>query len=187
MTLLLSVLQSLFAALTTQILQSDFTMTVAANNAQPISYNGTIVLRNDSFMLVMPGVTAAYDGKTLYMYQEEVDELTLSYPTQEELLQTNPMLYAQAIAPLCHINERNTNNETIITLSPKNTSEPLTNNILGITLKVQNDHLTPSFIEVRDRQSTTQLHFHSPAYTNTHISFSLSEQDFPNSYINDLR
>ena len=40
-----------------------------------MNYPGTIVMCGDKFRLEMFALEAAYDGKTMYMYSGETDEL----------------------------------------------------------------------------------------------------------------
>ena len=95
--IIFTVLQSLLAALEQKTLVSDFSICIAEQNAQPMTYTGDLTMHGKQFALSMFDMEAAYDGNTLYMYSEDTEELTLSTPSQEELLQTNPFLYAQAL------------------------------------------------------------------------------------------
>ena len=70
--IILTVLQSLFAALEQKTLQSDFTITIADTQSavaysQPMTYSGTLAMHGKQFILEMFGIEAAYDGNTLYM------------------------------------------------------------------------------------------------------------------------
>ena len=89
--IILSVLSSFLANLETKTLQSDYVVTVNDNMTSPINYPGTITMSGNLFKLDMFNLEAAYDGKTMYMYSPETDELTLSNPTEQELIETNPL------------------------------------------------------------------------------------------------
>lgn len=182
-------LQALFLALAAHTLQAGITLTVTASDTDPVTYGGTVCMHADSFRLEMPAIEAAYDGQTLYMYQSEVDELTLSLPTEEELLQTNPMLYAQAIAPLCSVSARQEkdNTQTLLTLTPTDTSSPLLNEIMSVTVRVRNADTIPLSVEIRQQQGTTLLTLLQPEYVERHPPFILSQEDYPDAYLNDLR
>ena len=121
---ILTIFSSFLLNLEQKTLQSDFTVTVAEEVNAPMNYPGTITMQGKCFALTMFGVEAAYDGKTLYMYNAEVDELTLSNPTEQELLEANPFLYAKALVDVCNITERAINNgdQTLVTLTPKDQS-----------------------------------------------------------------
>lgn len=87
-------------------LHSDFVITISEGASQPMNYPGTITMRGDRFTLEMFDMEAAYDGKTLYVYSATTDELTLSTPTEQELMEANPFLYAQALSKVCTISEQ---------------------------------------------------------------------------------
>ena len=134
--IILTVLQSLLSTLEQKTLVSDFTMTYTqspiANSQSPITYTGNLAMHGKQFSLSMFNMEAAYDGNTLYMYSDELEELSLSTPTEEELVQTNPFLYAQALLPVCQYAEKVVGDKTQITLTPTspiaNNQSPITNN-----------------------------------------------------------
>ena len=129
--IILTVLQSLLATLEQKTLVSDFTISIAEQQAQPITYTGSLAMHGKQFTLSMFNMEAAYDGNTLYMYSDELEELSLSTPTEEELVQTNPFLYAQALLPVCQYAEKVVGDKTQITLTPTspiaNTQSPIAN------------------------------------------------------------
>ena len=184
--IILSVLSSFLANLETKIFQTDFTITVSEEINAPMNYPGSIVMRGDKFRLEMFGLDAAYDGKTLYMYSGETDELTLSNPTEEELLEANPLRYAKALVPVCNVTERTiTNNQspiTIITLTPKDQS-------IGInrfTLRVRNDDLMPLSVEIKEGKKTSMLKMKNPVFlSSSPVPFTITPDK--DTYINDMR
>ena len=130
--LLLSILQSLFALLGQKTITTDFTITVQEQASQPISYTGTMTMHGEQFSLEAFGTQAAYDGNTLYMFNEDANELTLSTPARDELLQANPLLFAKAMAEACEVKEQTNQNLTTVTLVPKEAA-----GIDRITLKIK--------------------------------------------------
>lgn len=180
----LTVLQSLFSTLERQTLYSDFTITVTDNqtaNSQPMSYAGRLTMHDQKFSIALFGMEAAYDGSTLYVYTEDSEELTLSTPTEEELLQTNPFLYAKALLPLCEYTEKVIGDNTVITLAPKDQS-------LGIkkfVLKVLTTPLLPIAAEIHEFDGKqTILKLNHAIYKNECPNFSIEK---PEAFINDLR
>ena len=181
--IILSVLSSFLANLETKTLQSEFTVSVAEDAVSPLNYPGEITMRGDRFLLDMFGIEAAYDGKTLYMYHGDVDELTLSNPTEQELIEANPFLYAKALVEVCNIVERPSSDgkQTFITLTPKDQS-------IGINrfvLKVRNSDLVPLSVEIKEGKKTSTLRMTAPKFTDRQPQYII----VPNkdTYINDLR
>lgn len=181
--IILSVLSSFLTNLETKTLQSDFTVTVSEEVNAPMNYPGTLTMHGSSFRLLMFGIEAAYDGKTMYMYNADVDELTLSNPTEQELLETNPFLYARALVDVCNIAERATQDgkQTIITLTPKDQS-------IGINrfvLKLRTADLMPLSIELKEGKKMTTLKLKEPKFVSASQKWEITPDK--NTYINDMR
>jgi len=180
---ILTILSSFLTNLETKTLQSDFTITVAEEVNAPMNYPGSLTMQGQLFRLSMFNIEAAYDGKTMYMYSPETDELTLTNPTEQELLESNPLLYAKAIVPVCNITEKAANDgqTTIITLTPKDQS-------IGInrfTLCVRNSDLMPLQVEIKEGKKTSTLKFKEPKFVNEKQKYEIiPEKD---TFINDMR
>ena len=177
----LTILQSLFSTLEQKTLQSDFSITITQEQTQPMTYAGTLAMRDQKFALEFIGIEAAYDGQTLYMYSEDTEELTLSTPTEEELIQTNPFLYARALLPLCEYAEKAVGDKTQITLTPRDQS-------LGINkfvLRLVTTTLLPVAAEIHESDGkVSTLRLNNPEYKNECPKFSIEK---PEAFINDLR
>ena len=198
--IILTVLQSLLATLEQKTLVSDFTMTYTqssiANSQSPITYTGNLAMHGKQFSLSMFNMEAAYDGNTLYMYSDELEELSLSTPTEEELVQTNPFLYAQALLPVCQYAEKVIGDKTQITLTPTSNSQsptansqpPIANNqspIAKFILRVTTATLLPVSAEIHETEGNiTTLRLTNPHYTDTAPAFVIEKEGV---YVNDLR
>lgn len=55
------------------------------------SFEGTIQMKGDKFVLITPDTRTWYDGTTQWTYVVRTDEVNLSNPTGDELEFTNPM------------------------------------------------------------------------------------------------
>ncbi|MBR5676794.1 MAG: outer membrane lipoprotein carrier protein LolA [Paludibacteraceae bacterium] len=178
---ILTILSSFLTNLENKTLQSDFTVTVSEEVNAPMNYPGAIVMSGDKFRLDMFNLEAAYDGKTMYMYSAETDELTLSNPTEQELVETNPLLYAKALVPVCNVTERTSNEQTIITLTPKDQS-------IGInrfTLRVRTADLMPLSVEIKEGKKTSTLKMKNPKFITSKQDFVLTPEK--DTYVNDMR
>ena len=182
---ILTILSSFLSSLETKTMQSDFTITVSEEVNAPMNYPGTITMHGQLFRLTMFGLEAAYDGKTLYTYNADVDELTLSHPAEQELREANPFLYAQALVPVCNVTERAiTNNQspiTIITLTPKDQS-------IGInrfTLRVRTADLMPLQVEIKEGKKSTVLKMKEPKFVTDRQEYKLTPDK--DTYVNDMR
>ena len=177
----LTILQSLFSTLEQKTLQSDFSITITQEQTQPMTYAGTLAMRDEKFALEFIGIEAAYDGQTLYMYSEDTEELTLSTPTEEELIQTNPFLYARALLPLCEYAEKAVGDKTQITLTPRDQSLVINKFMLRLVTTT----LLPVAAEIHESDGkVTTLRLNNPEYKNECPKFSI---DKPEAFFNDLR
>ncbi len=178
-----STLPALLSALEDKTLRSDFTITVTDDQSQPMTYSGTLTMHGRQFLLSMWAIETAYDGQTFYMYSADSEELTLSTPTEEELLQTNPFLYAKALVPVCKVDEKvlSGKGQTLITLTPNDLSA----GIARFVFKVETATLLPLSVELRETTSrTTSLRLTNPAYITDPQSFTIEK---PDAFLNDLR
>ena len=181
MLIILTILSSFMTNLETKTLQSDFTITVAEEINAPMNYPGVIIMQGDKFRLEMMDIEAAYDGKTMYMYSGQTDELTLSNPTEQELLQANPFLYAKALVDVCNIVEKASGDNTLITLTPKDQS-------IGINrfvLKLRTADLMPLSIELKEGKKMTTLKLKEPKFVSAPQKWEITPDK--NTYINDMR
>lgn len=182
--IILTVLQSLLTTLEQKMLETDFTLTSAQSamsNETPMTYEGQLKMHGKQFLLNMLSMEAAYDGNTLYMYNEDVDELSLTNPSEEELIQTNPFLYAQKLLPICQYTEKAMGDKTQITLTPKDQSSGISKFILRVVTTT----LLPTQIEVHETSGTrTTLRLINAHYTDSIPSFNIEKEG---AFINDLR
>lgn len=176
--ILLTVLESLFTALTEKTFTTDFSVTMGAEQSQPMTYNGTLTMQGECFRVNMMDIEAAYDGRTMYMFQEATNELMLSNPTPQELAEANPFIFAREMREACNVTEREAKDgTTIITLTPKVKSD-----ISRITLTIK-DNL-PRSIEIHEGTKTTTLRAKNPQWTTNKQVWTI---DKPDAFINDLR
>jgi len=183
--IILSVLSSFLANIETKTLQSDFTVTVAEEVNAPMNFPGAVTMQGRRFKLEMFGMEAAYDGQTLYMYSAQTDELTLSHPTEQELVEANPFLYARALVDVCNITERpltdNPSPVTVITLTPKDQS-------IGINrfvLKVRNEDLMPLQVEIKEGKKVSSLKMKDPKFVTDEQTYVITPEE--DTFINDMR
>jgi len=181
---ILTALSSFLTGLETKTLQSDFTLTISADATQPINYIGNVTMCGEQFRLNFLDMEAAYDGKTLYLYQADTDELTLSHPTEQELMETNPFLYARALSKVCNITERTANNgQTIITLTPKDQ----TIGIQRFVLTLDKNEI-PIRAEIHEGKKVTTLSLKNAIYVQQPFGkYQLQATDYPTAFVNDLR
>jgi hypothetical protein len=181
--IILTVLSSFLANFEQRTFQADFNVAVTEEANNPLNYPGTITTHGPLFSVAMFGIEAAYDGKTLYMYNTDMDELTLSNPTEQELIETNPFLYARTMADKCDVTERDSENgtQTIITLTSKDSSVEIGRYILH----VRTADLMPLSLEMREGRKTTTLTLMNPRFVMTEPKYVIEPNQ--STFVNDMR
>lgn len=180
--ILVAILSSFLTNLENKILQSDFVATVQEDaNAPKSDYPGSITMKGKCFILSMEGIDAAYDGKTMYMFSDDTDELTLTEPTDEELMESNPLLFAKAMADQCAVTEKTENGETVITLVPKDKSP----GIDRFVLRVRTADLMPLQMEVKEGKAVSTLKLTNPKFITKQPKWTIEPTE--TTFVNDLR
>ncbi len=175
------VLQDFFQKLEQKTLESAFSLTMQDNATAPTTYTGTLTMHGEQFAVNVMGIEASYDGETLYSYSEDTDELTLSSPTQEELTEANPLLFAKALTDNCTTTTKEQNDKYVITLVPTDKSA----GVQSFTLTLDKANLLPVSATMKESVSKqTTLTFKAPRYTQSKPSFLLQKEG---AYLNDLR
>lgn len=206
-------LDTFLQTLADHTLRSDFVISISEDASQPMNYPGTITMRGDRFTLEMFDMEAAFDGKTLYVYSATTDELTLSTPTEQELMEANPFRYAQALSKVCTITEQPTAQQALtITLTPNDQSAGIQRFTLtlsrgcalltapqcanagdaGVSPAVNKSEQTltaqslwlPQQITIKEGKQLTTLRLTNPTYTADIPSFTITK---PDAFLNDLR
>lgn len=75
------------------------TFTVQARSGQyhvSESFEGTIDIKGDKFVLKTPDMVTWFDGETQWSYVEQTQEVNVSTPTGDELQAVNPVLLLQS-------------------------------------------------------------------------------------------
>lgn len=173
-------LTALFSNLETKTLQSDISLTMQVQGQAALTTPGKFVMHGEKFKGTARGYEVAYDGKTFYLYDPDTEELTLSYPSKDELVSTNPLLYARSLCEVSNVKESVNKDGTVTTivLVPKGTPDKQ----MKVTVKVKGN--TPLSVEIKEPQSTTTLRLKNAQYISTTPDFTIVKKDV---YINDLR
>lgn len=177
------VLTAFLDKLETTTLRSDISLSVADKHTQPFTHNGTMEMRGELFSINIFGTDAAYDGKTLYLYSEDTDELTLTTPTPDELTEANPMLFARALRLkstarfAATSKDANTYNIEII-------PDFREADVRKFVLRFAKNTFLPQRIEVVETTQTLTLLFRSPAFVTTPPVCTISH---PEATLVDLR
>lgn len=164
-------------------LVADLSLTTLKGTQQMPLGNGKIIMRGEKFKLELMDTEAAYDGKTLYLFQQDLNELTLSAPEQEELLNVNPVLFAKALLSMATIRfsaSQKDDKHWVIDFVPTNQAA----GIQCFVLKLRKTDLAPVEVLVREGKTTTKLQFRTSHFDDFMPSFIIQKNG---AYLNDMR
>ena len=203
----MEVAEQFLSKMENQLLTADYTIELLSGTQRQTVGSGNLQMLGNCFRLTIFSSVAAFDGKTLYMYQEEANELTLSIPTDEELLDVNPLIFARAllrastvrfaanakVATATNTKASAKSNPTIAAMS----SDVLTLDVLPanksagiqrIVIKLRKADLAPLEIQIREQQEQTIIRFSHPSFaTPAPSTASLFQLSYPSAWLNDLR
>lgn len=149
--------------------------------------SGKMYLQGDAFRLEYGTITAVYAAGTLTYYDKAEHTLTLSAPTQEELLQLNPLLFLRSRAQGFHtkIQAQSATHATVL-FSPQSAKS----NIKQVFANFQKSTGVPSQLVFLAKDNTTLTAAiarvtHRAAYPASY--YQLHEKDYPGCEVVDLR
>lgn len=176
------VLDGFLAQVEKQTLVSDISMTVTENGRQSSAFKGKVKMRDTRFWLTLMGHEAAYDGKTFYLYSEDTDELSLSRPAKDELMEANPVLFAREMRTKAAIRlvKSGRDDRYVLEFVPRDSSLEMEK----FTLTIRKGDWMPLEITVKDGTHVTTIRFLSPSFQDAVPSFVIRKEG---AYINDLR
>ena len=183
--IILSILSQCFQTIEQSVIKLEFTMTIQNKSISDLSsYSGNIVIHGDCFILSLMENEIAYDGKSLFVYNRNDEEITISTPDESDLLDINPFLYAKYVSTNAQITEqfiKESNQQQIILLPTEHE-----NSVEKIKLffDIDNEITLPQRIEMIERKQQTIITINQKEKLPSTPKFVL-EKD--NVHINDIR
>ena len=154
------------------------------------SFEGTIIMKDDKFVLKTPDMMTWFDGKTQWTYWVRTKEVNLNTPSVDELRFSNPMMILQDYKKdfnVSYIGESTSSNAKIaydIALTPKKKDD-----IEKIEVQIEKTTSLPSRLVVtmgNDMRSTITIKEIKEIAPSKEI-FTFPERDYPGVEIIDLR
>lgn len=149
--------------------------------------DGKIFLKGWMFAFNTEEMECGYDGETLWTYIKNNEEINLSYPDEEEIININPYLLFKNHNKRFNCSYKGQNgNLEIISLSPKNSND----NISNVEITINNKLLYPSKIKIENKDKSKVVINVSDYNKNVNIDkteFLFNEKQYPNIEIIDLR
>lgn len=173
-------------------ISASFTMnTYSETQHTGESFEGTVQMRGDKFVLKTPDMVTWYDGKTQWTYVRRSEEVNVTTPTGDELRFTNPGLLIRSYKKdftATYIGESTSSNGKMaddVELIPKKKG-----NIVKVTLQIERYTSVPTRITVTAKNGMSTTVHVSEVVTGLYQSddlFVFKEADYPNAEVIDLR
>ncbi len=148
--------------------------------------NGTIYIKDRMFYFVTEEMECGYDGTNLWSFIRNNNEINLSIPDEEEIININPYLLLKNYRDRFKCSTKSSSEVSeVISLSPKNADDTIS----FVNITINKKLLFPSKIEITNKDKTkTVINVSNYKYINLDNSkFVFNEIQYPNIEIIDLR
>ena len=174
------VLDTVIDRFKTEYFVSDLNVTITEQN-QPMTFTGKVKLHAEQFYIAYLDGEMAFDGTTMYNYQEDIDELTLSYPTIAEQVDANPMLFVETLLEESTVKQTENEKQYVFTITPDNKQAEVSR----FTLIINKTTMLPEKVTIFENVSRqTVLLFQNAVFTKEKQTFTIEKEG---STITDLR
>jgi len=150
--------------------------------------SGSFLMKGNKFALKTNEMQVYFDGKTQWAYMPQINEVTITNPTEKELAETNPMALLQEYKSKSSINFSKGNADKslyAIELIPVKNST-----IKNILIKINKSTNYPAYLQITDKNGAVNtlnlLQFRKGVVVNEN-SFTFNPNKYKGIEINDLR
>lgn len=169
--------------------QTNFNLVIKnSKTGETQKTTGSFLMKGNKFSLTSNEMQVYFDGKTQWAYMPNVNEVTITNPTEKELAETNPMALLQAYKSTSKItfSKGNKDNSShAIELTPKNNST-----IKKILIKINKSTNYPVSLQISDKNGAESMlnlsNFKKGIVVNEN-SFTFNPNKYKGVEINDLR
>ena len=183
-----NVVERLMGKLSSETLAGEFQATVTSDRGEPTTaYSGFVEMRDKVFHARVFDTEISYDGATLATYDEQTNELTLSYPSPEELQEGNPLLLAKSVIEWCNpmFAPEQPQGMYFLILVPKIEGSEIVN----VSIMARKSDLLPTTIVIRNVNQTTTLQLKQQQWSKQLpvTTIPTNHEGQPAPFLNDLR
>lgn len=185
-----SVMNNMVNMLKNNSIQTNFGLVVKdANSATPIITSGKFLMKGSQFMFSTKEMQVYFDGKTQWAYVPEINEVSITNPTEKELAETNPLALLQTYSSkstMRHVKNTAAKDAYTIELTPKDK----TSDIKKIQVVINKKTYFPRSIQLVDKKgmiSTLALTKFQKGIKTDDKTFTFDSSVYKDIEINDLR
>lgn len=171
----------------TNAVKTNFTFVVKSVSAGNHTMSGSFMMKGNKFTLNTGEMNVFFDGKTQWTYMKDLNEVSITNPTEKELAETNPMTILSAYKAKSFIKMGKSSAAAhLIELTPKMASSELRK----ITVSVNKTNNYPLFIQMTDKKgnvSTLTLTQFKANQKASDSEFVFNENLYKGVEVNELR
>lgn len=171
----------------TNAVKTNFSLVVKSSVGGSQTVKGDFTMRGRKFIFNSPDANVYFDGKTQWSYREDLNEVTITNPTEKELAETNPMAILSSYKAKSTIKMiKSTASLYIIQLIPKDAKS----DIKKIIVSVNKTNNYPLSIQLTDKKGTVSTLTLSQFKANIKMAesaFVFNKNKYKDVDINDLR
>lgn len=186
----IKVLNNVVNVMQKNAIQTNFELGVKeAGSAKAQKMNGTFLMQGNKFVLNTNEMKVYFDGKTQWSYMPEINEVSITNPTEKELAETNPLSLLQAYR-----------NKSTVRFAPKSKSKTThtvellpkakQSDFQKIVVVVNKTNNYPQSIQLTDKKgmmSTLTVSQFKTGIKTTNNTFTFITKNYKDIEINDLR
>lgn len=160
------------------------TFTLSGNGRKS---SGSIKSSGNKFSVVLPDVSSWYNGKALYVYNPRIGETTITTPTAQELMESNPLLYVKGAGSnyTYKFSPVKRNGKYVIDLFPLKNKSGIQK--LTFTVNANNFHTEKIVVNTSNGAVTIDVNSFQPGANVVASEFEYPKSKYPKSEIIDLR
>lgn len=154
---------------------------------QAMPLNGMLEMQREVFHANIWTMEVSYDGVTLATYDEDNNELTLSYPTPAEIEHINPLMVVRHFARTAKVGWSRLQPKGFVSLDLTTDDDP---EVEKITLQLRSADLLPEIITIKQRNGAgATIVFKQQQWSRIApvTNIPTNHEGKPQPYINDLR
>lgn len=184
------VLNNTISLLQKNAIQTNFGLVVKPAGSSTVQkMNGTFLMQGNKFVLNTNDMNVYFDGKTQWSYMPDVNEVSITNPTEQELAETNPLALLQAYKSKSIIRFSPQKNSKI-THSVEMTPKTKDSDFQKVVVVVNKSNNYPQSIQLIDKKgmiSTLVLSQFKTGIKTNNNSFVFITKNYKDIEINDLR
>lgn len=160
------------------------TFTVTSNGH---TIKGSVKSAGNKFNVTLPDVITWYNGKALYTLNKRIGETTVTVPTAQELLESNPLLYVKggSAAYTCRFSTVKRTGKYVVELVPKKQNTGLRK--LTFTINSSSFHTERIVVATSSTTATVDVTSFKTGTAAPASDFEYPKAKYPKAEIIDLR